>query len=94
MGNSDINKYAIEFMSFNWIVTVVCVFTLIFIVLYTGNKVSKNQKEKYGKFLAYLMIAFFIINHSFLFFIGKWEISKELPVHLCSISGLICCIII
>ena len=93
MGNSDINKYAIEFMSFNWIVTVVCVIALIFIVLYTGNKVSKNQKEKYGKFLAYLMITFFIINHSFLFFTGKWEISKELPVHLCSISGLICCII-
>ena len=94
MTDSDINKYAIEFMSTNWIITVACVIALIFIVLYVGHKLPASKKEKYAKLLAALMIGFFIINHSLLFFLGKWEISKELPVHLCSISGLICCFIL
>jgi hypothetical integral membrane protein (TIGR02206 family) len=93
MTDSDINKYTIEFMSTNWIITVACVIALIFIVLYVGHKLPASKKEKYAKLLAALMIGFFIINHSLLFFLGKWEISKELPVHLCSISGLICCFI-
>ena len=93
MTNSDINKYTIEFMSTNWIITVSCVIALIFMVLYVGHKLPASKKETYAKFLAALMIGFFIINHSLLFFLGKWEISKELPVHLCSISGLICCFI-
>ena len=93
MTDSDINKYTIEFMSTNWIITVACVIALIFMVLYIGNKLPASKKETYAKFLAALMIGFFIINHSLLFFLGKWEISKELPVHLCSISGLICCFI-
>ena len=93
MTDSDINKYTIEFMSTNWIITVLCVIALIFMVLYVGHKLPASKKETYAKFLAALMIGFFIINHSLLFFLGKWEISKELPVHLCSISGLICCFI-
>jgi len=93
MTNSDINKYPVEFMSTNWVITVACVIALIFIVLYVGHKLPASKKERYAKFLAALMIGFFIINHSLLFFLGKWEINKELPVHLCSISGLICCFI-
>ena len=93
MTDSDINKYTIEFMSTNWTITVACVIALIFMVLYVGHKLPASKKETYAKFLAALMIVFFIINHSLLFFLGKWEISKELPVHLCSISGLICCFI-
>ena len=89
MTDSDINKYTIEFMSTNRIITVACVIALIFVVLYVGHKLPASKKETYAKFLAALMIGFFIINHSLLFFLGKWEISKELPVHLCSISGLI-----
>ena len=93
MGNSDINKYALEFLSSTWIITVACVIALIFTVLYIGHKIPSNKKVQYAKILSFLMIGFFVINHSFLFIIGKWELSKELPVHLCSISGLICCIL-
>ena len=93
MISSDINKYTLDFMSTNWVITVLCVIALIFAVLFLGNKMPKNKKELYAKILAYLMIGFLIINHSFLFLMGKWELSKELPVHLCSISGLICCFI-
>lgn len=93
MTDSDINKYPVEFMSTNWVLTVACVITLIFIVLYIGHKLPESKKEKYAKILALLMIGFFIANHFVLYFLGKWEFSKELPVHLCSISGLICCFI-
>ena len=93
IANSDINKYTIEFMANKWMITVACVIGLIFIVLYAGYKISQKNKIKYAKFLAYIMIGFFIVNHLFLILLGKWELSKELPVHLCSISGLICCFI-
>ncbi len=93
MTNSDINKYTIEFMSTDWMITVGCVIALIFTVLYVGHKIPESKKERYSKLLAYVMIGFFVVNHTFLFFLGKWELSKELPVHLCSISGLICCFI-
>ena len=93
MTNSDINKYTIEFMSTDWMITVGCVIALIFTVLYVGHKIPQSKKERYAKLLAYVMIGFFVVNHTFLFFLGKWELSKELPVHLCSISGLICCFI-
>ena len=81
------------FMSTNWMITVGCVIALIFTVLYVGHKIPQSKKERYAKLLAYVMIGFFVVNHTFLFFLGKWELSKELPVHLCSISGLICCFI-
>ena len=93
MNNPDINKYAIDFLSTNWLITVGCVVLFIFIVLFAGNRIPNDKKELYAKFLSFLMILLFIFNHGFLLFLGKWEISKELPVHLCSISGLICCII-
>ena len=93
MNNPDINKYPIDFLSTNWSITIVCVTLFIFLVLYIGNKIPNDKKVLYGKFLSVLMILLFIFNHAFLMILGKWEISKELPVHLCSISGLICCFI-
>ena len=93
IANSDINKYTVEFLENKWMITVACVIGLIFIVLYAGHKISQKNKIKYAKFLAYIMIGFFIVNHLFLILLGKWELSKEIPVHLCSISGLICCFI-
>ena len=94
MVDSDINKYTIEFLSFNWLITVACVVGLIFLVILVGKKISESKKLVYAKFLSFIMIVFFLTNHIFLFYLGKWELSKELPIHLCSISGLICCVIL
>ena len=94
MADSDINKYTIEFLSFNWLITVACVVGLIFLVILVGRNISERKKLAYAKFLSVIMIIFFLANHIFLFYIGKWELSKELPIHLCSISGLICCVIL
>ena len=94
MADSDINKYTIEFLSFNWLITVACVVGLIFLVILVGRKISESKKLVYAKLLSVIMIVFFLTNHIFLFYLGKWELSKELPIHLCSISGLICCIIL
>ena len=52
MINSDINKYSVEFLSTDWILTVACVISLIFIVLYVGHKLPEEKKEKYARFLA------------------------------------------
>ena len=93
MENPDINKYSIDFLSNNWSVTVGLCILLIFIILFVGKKISNDKKELYAKLLSVSMIILFVTNHILLMILGKWELSKELPVHLCSISGLICCFI-
>ena len=93
MDNPDINKYSIDFLSNNWSVTVALCILLIFIILFVGKKISDDKKELYAKLLSVSMIILFFTNHILLMILGKWELSKELPVHLCSISGLICCFI-
>ena len=86
-------KYTVDFLSNSWTFTIICVVVLIFAVLFIGNKIEKNKKILYAKILALIMLGFYVTNHAILIAIGKWELSKELPVHLCSISGLICCFI-
>ena len=87
-------KYTVDFLSNSWSLTIICVFVLIFAVLFIGNKIEKSKKTLYAKVLALIMLGFYIANHVILISIGKWELSKELPFHLCSISGLICCFIL
>ena len=87
-------KYTVDFLSNSWTLTIICVIILIFAVLFIGNKIEKSKKTLYAKVLALIMLGFYIANHVILISIGKWELSKELPFHLCSISGLICCFIL
>tara|TARA_B100001173_G_C15972913_1_gene540861 strand:- start:609 stop:1307 length:699 start_codon:yes stop_codon:yes gene_type:complete len=87
-------KYTVDFLSNSWSLTIICVFVLIFAVLFIGKKIEKSKKTLYAKVLALIMLGFYIANHVILISIGKWELSKELPFHLCSISGLICCFIL
>tara|TARA_B100000524_G_scaffold269619_2_gene148320 strand:- start:1795 stop:2514 length:720 start_codon:yes stop_codon:yes gene_type:complete len=93
MIQSDIDKAPLTFLSDKWTITVALVTLFIFMVLFIGKKISKKHKEKYAKILAIIMLGFFLTNHLFLFYLGKWDITKEIPIHLCSITGLICCFI-
>ena len=86
-------KYTVDFLSNSWTLTIICVIVLIFLVLFIGNKIDKSKKTLYAKILALIMLGFYITNHAILIAIGEWELSKELPFHLCTISGLICCFI-
>ena len=86
-------KYTVDFLSNSWTLTIICVVVLIFAVLFIGNKIEKSKKTLYAKILALIMLGFYVANHAILISIGKWELSKELPFHLCTISGLICCFI-
>ena len=58
MADSDINKYTIEFLSFNWLITVACVVGLIFLVILVGRKISESKKLVYAKLLSVIMIVF------------------------------------
>ena len=86
-------KYTVDFLSNSWKLTIICVIVLIFAVLFIGNKIEKGKKTLYAKILSLIMLGFYITNHAILIAIGEWELSKELPFHLCTISGLICCFI-
>ena len=66
MADSDINKYTIEFLSFNWLITVACVVGLIFLVILVGRKISERKKLAYAKFLSVIMISFFSYKSYFL----------------------------
>lgn len=62
--------------------------------LLLGYCLSIPNRIRLLKFLAITMILITIYGHFFQLFNGNWVVAEELPLHLCGISNLICCIIL
>ena len=56
-------NYTVDFLSNSWSLTIICVFVLIFAVLFIGNKIEKSKKTLYANVLALIMLGFYIANH-------------------------------
>ena len=83
----------IDFLSKEWIRNMII--TLSFIALYFLIAFKTNDKKlpiilKVSSLLVLLMT---LANHLILIFIDSWTITDNLPLHLCSISAIICCFI-
>ena len=83
----------IDFLSKEWIINMII--TLSFIALYFII-VFKTNDEKLPiilKVSSLLVLLMTLANHLILIFIDSWTITENLPLHLCSISAIICCFI-
>ena len=83
----------IDFLSKEWIRNMII--TLSFIALYFLIAFKTNDKKlpiilKLSSLLVLLMT---LANHLILIFIDSWTVTDNLPLHLCSISAIICCFI-
>ena len=71
------------------------IITLSFIALYFIIAFKTNDEKlpiilKVSSLLVFLMT---LANHLILIFIDSWTVTDNLPLHLCSISAIICCFI-
>jgi len=85
--------FAIEFLSEEWTRNVII--TTIFMIIYfcIAFKIKDKNFIRFLKTSALLVIGMTLANHLILLTYGSWTLKKDLPLHLCSMSALICCII-
>ena len=88
----DTQNYIIEFMSDEWIRNTIISVCLILIILFLSNNFfNKDQKLKIVKILSLFMIIMTITDHSRNIINGLWNVSDNLPLHMCGLTNLIAC---
>ena len=87
-------NYVIEFFSNEWIINTLVSLVVILTLLLIGRISSYNQRLNLAKGIAVLLIICTITEHSRNIINGYWNISENLPLHLCGISNLIACFIL
>ena len=79
-------------MSNEWIRNTIISVCLMFIILFMSNNFfNKDQKLKIVKILSLFMIIMTITDHSRNIINGLWNVSDNLPLHMCGLSNLIAC---
>ena len=86
--------YVIEFLSSEWILNTLVSLFVILTLLFIGRILSYNQRLNLAKAIAILLIISTITEHYRNIINGYWNISENLPLHLCGISNLIACFIL
>ena len=86
--------YVIEFLSSEWIINTLVSLIVILTLLFIGRISSYNLRLNLAKAIAILLIISTITEHSRNIINGYWNISDNLPLHLCGISNLIACFIL
>ena len=79
-------------MSDEWIRNTFISISLSLIILFLSNNFfNKNQKLKIVKILSLFMIIMTITDHSRNIMNGLWNVSDNLPLHMCGLTNLISC---
>ena len=79
-------------MSSEWIRNTIISVCLMFIILFMSNNFfNKDQKLKIVKILSLFMIIMTITDHSRNIINGLWNVSDNLPLHMCGLTNLIAC---
>ena len=83
----------IDFLSKEWMINMII--TLSFIALYflIAFKTNDEKLPIILKISSLLVLLMTLANHLILILIDSWTITDNLPLHLCSISAIICCFI-
>ncbi len=87
-------NYVIEFMSNEWIRNTIFSILYIIAVLFIGKLLNYKDRIVLAKIIAVLLITTTITGHTRNIINGYWNISENLPLHLCGISNLIACFIL
>ena len=93
MQESPIPIYVVEFMSQEWITW--SLFSLVFIStpLILARFLNKSQKRMISYVMGGLLIIDFFTENFGYIAAGTWDVQYNLPIQLCGISSLICCVL-
>lgn len=86
--------YIIEFFSDEWVRNSLCTLFIIVTYLFIGKFMSPKNKLRMGILISILLILTTLTGHTRNIVNGYWNISDNLPLHLCSVSNLIACFIL
>ena len=93
MEENPIPIYVVEFMTDEW--KTWTLFSLIFISvpLIVARFLNRTQKIQVTYLIGVIMILDFITENGGYIMSGTWDIQYNLPIQLCGISSLICCVL-
>lgn len=83
----------IDFLSNDWIKNMT--FTVFFMLCYffIGFKIKDKHIKTFMKISSLLVLFMTLSNHIILLINDSWTLKSNIPIHLCSVSALICCFI-
>lgn len=83
----------IDFLSNDWInnMTITVFFMLCY--FFIGFKIKEKHIKTFMKISSLLVLFMTLSNHIILLINDSWTLKSNLPIHLCSVSALICCFI-
>jgi hypothetical integral membrane protein (TIGR02206 family) len=93
MGKMHAHEFIAPFSLFWWecILSVAfIIFALVLIPLYWKNLKRRN----YDLFIAGILLLNNITEHWYNYSIGYWNLQQNLPVHLCSITNILCIVLL
>ena len=93
MEENPIPIYVVEFMTDEW--KTWTLFSLIFISvpLILARFLNRTQKIQVTYLIGVIMILDFITENGGYIMSGTWDVQYNLPIQLCGISSLICCVL-
>ena len=75
-----------------WWQSILLISGSIFFLIQLPKYIKKIKIKQYDLFIAILLMANFIIEQTYNYYNGLWNIQQNIPAHLCSISNILCII--
>ena len=86
--------YVIELQSIEGVRNLIITSLTIVLVLILGRFLNKKTKLNLAKVICVLIIFMTLYSHLIDLINGNWWLHEDLPLHLCSISNIILCVIL
>jgi len=93
MEENPIPIYVIEFMTDEWKTWTLFSLVFISVPLILARFLNSRQKVQVTYLIGAIMILDFITENGGYIMSGTWDIQYNLPIQLCGISSLICCVL-
>tara|TARA_Y200000002_G_C22542309_1_gene604550 strand:+ start:150 stop:869 length:720 start_codon:yes stop_codon:yes gene_type:complete len=83
----------IDFLSNDWIKNMTITVFFMLCYFFIGFKIKDKHIKTFMKISSLLVLFMTLSNHIILLINDSWTLKNNLPIHLCSVSALICCFI-
>lgn len=83
----------IDFLSNDWIKNMTITVFFMLCYFFIGFKIKEKHIKTFMKISSLLVLFMTLSNHIILLINDSWTLKSNLPIHLCSVSALICCFI-
>ena len=93
MEENPIPIYVIEFMTDEWKTWTLFSLLFISVPLILARFLNRRQKIQVTYLIGVIMIIDFITENGGYIMSGTWDVQYNLPIQLCGISSLICCVL-